>query len=83
MIKEHFIAGQIDHAGFPEMDLQAEVDELCCIANALNISTTDLEAAVLNHYGNHREAMKVSQLLLWDACQHQRSLPLLCALSTA
>lgn len=62
--------GQLDHAGILETTVQAEVDELCCIANALNISTADTEAAVLKHYGNHHEAMKVEQtlqrLLAWQ-----------------
>ena len=56
-------AGQVDHAGIPEMTVQTEVDELCCIANALNISTADIEAAVLSHYGNHHAAMKVNAAL--------------------
>ena len=43
------------------MTVQTEVDELCCIA--LNISTADIEAAVLSHYGNHHAAMKVNAAL--------------------
>ncbi|CAL5222075.1 g4381 [Coccomyxa viridis] len=58
---ELLMSGQVDHAGIPEMTVQTEVDELCCIANALNISTADIEAAVLSHYGNHHAAMKVLQ----------------------
>ena len=59
-----FPADQIDHAGIPEMTLQTEVNELCSIANALDISTADIEAAVFSHYGNHHAAMKVKHVLL-------------------
>ena len=60
-------AGHVSDAGIPEMTVQAEVDDLCCIANTLNINTAEIEAAVLKHYGNHREALKVQQWSLWDA----------------
>lgn len=53
------IAGQLDDAGIPEMSVQAELDDLCCMANTLNIATADVGAAVLRHHGNHLAAMEV------------------------
>ena len=61
------LAGQIDHAGIPEMSVQPEVDDLCAIANTLNIPTPEIEAAVLKHYGNHHKAMEVQHSLV-TAC---------------
>ena len=51
-------------AGIPDMRLQEEIDDLCCIANALNISTVDVEGIVMKHPGNHYEVMEVTQTLL-------------------
>jgi len=61
------LAGQVDHAGVPEMGVQPEVDDLCAIANTLNIPTPEVEAAVLKHYGNHHKAMEVQHSLV-TAC---------------
>ncbi len=56
-------------AGIPEMRLQDEIDDLCCIANTLNMSTVEVESAVMKHHGNHQEVMEVIQTML--ACtQH-------------
>lgn len=69
------LAGQAEDAGIPEMKPQAEIDDLCCVANSLNITTSEVEKTVMKHHGNHQEAMKVhisrlSQL----ACQVHRGL---------
>ena len=51
------------------MRLQDEIDDLCCIANTLNVSTVEVESAVMKHHGNHQEVMEVIQTML--ACtQH-------------
>ena len=46
------------------MRLQDEIDDLCCIANTLNISTVEVESAVMKHHGNHQEVMEVAQTIL-------------------
>jgi hypothetical protein len=53
------LAGQLDDAGIPEMSIQAELDDLCCMANTLKVATADVGAAVLRHHGNHLVAMEV------------------------
>ncbi len=53
------LAGQFDHAGVPEMSVHAELDDLCCMANTLNLARADVGAAVLSHHGNHLAAMEV------------------------
>lgn len=65
------LAGQLDDAGIPEMSIQAELDDLCCMANILDVATADVGAAVLRHHGNHQAAMEVR----WNGTWHGQNPP--------